>query len=115
RRATSRRDAMLSTVLALTRTSLKRISPAPIYAPAIQTHKFDQRRANQWAISDRAYADGIDRLERELSDESAPHVRPDHLCLMTIRGDKSRSAPGSVEYTSVASANALATPCERPA
>jgi len=49
------------------------------------------------AISDRAYADGIDRLERELSDESAPHVRPDHLCLMTIRGDKSRSAPGSVE------------------
>ena len=49
------------------------------------------------AISDRAYADGIARLERELSDGGAPQVRRDHLCLMTIRGDKSRAAPGSVE------------------
>ena len=40
------------------------------------------------AISDRAYEDGIGRLERELADVSAPQVRSDHLCLMTIRGDK---------------------------
>src|SRR3984893_18212847 len=32
-------------------TSLKRISPAPIYAPAIRTHKFDQCRANQCRLA----------------------------------------------------------------
>ena len=31
--------------------SLKRISPAPIYAPAIRTHKFDQCRANQCRLA----------------------------------------------------------------
>ena len=39
------------------------------------------------AISDRAYAAGIGRLEREVAD-GAPHRRPDHLCLITIRGDR---------------------------
>ena len=40
------------------------------------------------AISDRAYAAGIHRLERELADANEPRVRADHLCLITIRGDK---------------------------
>lgn len=40
------------------------------------------------AISDAAYAAGVRRLEQELADASAPRVRPDHLCLVTIRGDK---------------------------
>jgi ubiquinone/menaquinone biosynthesis C-methylase UbiE len=39
------------------------------------------------AISERAYAAGVHRLEREVKD-AGPHLRPDHLCLITIRGDK---------------------------
>jgi SAM-dependent methyltransferase len=41
------------------------------------------------AISDAAYATGMRRLERELADRNMPQSRADHLCLITIRGDKS--------------------------
>lgn len=45
------------------------------------------------AISDRAYAAGIRRLERETADERTAPVRADHLCLITIRGEReARSA-----------------------
>jgi ubiquinone/menaquinone biosynthesis C-methylase UbiE len=40
------------------------------------------------AISDRAYEDGIARLERELADARAPQVQTDHVCLLTLRADK---------------------------
>jgi hypothetical protein len=40
------------------------------------------------AISDRTYDAGLDRLLRELADENAPQVRADHLCLLTIRGER---------------------------
>jgi hypothetical protein len=40
------------------------------------------------AISDRAYEEGIARLERELVDPRAAQVRTDHLCLLTLRADK---------------------------
>ncbi|MBV8132077.1 MAG: methyltransferase domain-containing protein [Alphaproteobacteria bacterium] len=40
------------------------------------------------AISDRAYEAGVHRLEREVADRAAPKVRADHLCLITIRGNK---------------------------
>ena len=40
------------------------------------------------AISDRAYEAGINRLEREVAGVDKPQVRADHLCLITIRGDK---------------------------
>jgi SAM-dependent methyltransferase len=40
------------------------------------------------AISDRAYESGIRRLERELANGTTPPTRTDHLCLVTIRGDK---------------------------
>jgi hypothetical protein len=39
------------------------------------------------AISDAAYEAGLRRLEREVA-EAAPRVRADHLCLLTIRGDR---------------------------
>jgi ubiquinone/menaquinone biosynthesis C-methylase UbiE len=39
-------------------------------------------------ISDSAYDAGIRRLEHELTDDGAAQTRPDHLCLVTIRGDK---------------------------
>lgn len=39
-------------------------------------------------ISDAAYAAGVQRLERELADTHAPRARADHVCLVTIRGEK---------------------------
>ena len=49
-----------------------------------------QRELNSqlMAISDPAYAAGISRLEDEVNDEHCPDMRPDHLCLITIRGEK---------------------------
>jgi ubiquinone/menaquinone biosynthesis C-methylase UbiE len=46
------------------------------------------------AISDAAYETGIRRLEHELEDANGPVIRVDHLCFVTIRGDK-RSGPKS--------------------
>ncbi len=40
------------------------------------------------AIPDDAYEAGVRRLERKLADGSAPQLCADHLCLLTIRGDK---------------------------
>jgi SAM-dependent methyltransferase len=40
------------------------------------------------AISDAAYEAGLHRIERELGDPDAPRARPDHLCFVTVRGDK---------------------------
>jgi ubiquinone/menaquinone biosynthesis C-methylase UbiE len=40
------------------------------------------------AISDAAYAAGIERLEREVADPNFPATRPDHYCRVTICGDK---------------------------
>ncbi len=39
-------------------------------------------------IPDAAYEAGVHRLEHELADASAPLVRADHLCFVTIRGEK---------------------------
>jgi len=40
------------------------------------------------AITDTAYQAGLSRLTRELADQSDPLLRHDHLCLVTIRGEK---------------------------
>ena len=48
------------------------------------------------AISDAAYEAGLRRLERELEQGTAPQKRADHLCLLTIRGEK---PTGSVSST----------------
>lgn len=40
------------------------------------------------AISDAAYEAGVRRLRRELANGSAPQFCMEHLCLLTIRGDK---------------------------
>lgn len=45
------------------------------------------------AIPDAAYAAGLSRLERELAAGTGPPVRPDHLCLVTIRGEKRVGSP----------------------
>ena len=40
------------------------------------------------AISDEAYRAGIRRLEQDVADAGQSATRPDHLCLITIRGDR---------------------------
>ena len=40
------------------------------------------------AISDAAYEAGLSRLNQELADRTSPLLRQDHLCLVTIRGEK---------------------------
>jgi hypothetical protein len=44
-------------------------------------------------IPDTAYEAGVRRLEHEVDDETAPQLRADHLCLLTISGRK--PTPGS--------------------
>jgi ubiquinone/menaquinone biosynthesis C-methylase UbiE len=46
-----------------------------------------------WTIADASYAAGLLRLERELADPSAPSMRADHLCFVTIRGEKRVGIP----------------------
>ena len=46
------------------------------------------RNSQLLTLSDDAYDAGLRRLARELEDPAAPDVRPDHLCFVTIRGDK---------------------------
>jgi SAM-dependent methyltransferase len=45
------------------------------------------------AISDRAYNAGLSRLESELAVAGAPKTRADHICLMTIRGQRTAAHP----------------------
>ena len=40
------------------------------------------------AITDSVYEAGLSRLMQELADRSSPLLRQDHLCLVTIRGEK---------------------------
>jgi hypothetical protein len=40
------------------------------------------------AIPDAAYEAGICRLEREVQERNVSHMRADHLCLLTIRGER---------------------------
>jgi ubiquinone/menaquinone biosynthesis C-methylase UbiE len=49
-----------------------------------------QRELNSqlMAISDAAYEAGICRLEKEVQERNVPHLRADHLCLLTIRGER---------------------------
>ena len=46
------------------------------------------RNSQLLALSDAAYEAGLRQLKRELGDSSASRSRPDHLCFITIRGDK---------------------------
>ena len=46
------------------------------------------RNSQLLTLSDTAYEAGLRRLESELADPSAPRSRADHLCFVTVRGDK---------------------------
>jgi len=50
------------------------------------------------AITDAAYEAGLSRLNRELADRSSPLLRQDHLCLVTIRGEKRPDSARVLSY-----------------
>ena len=78
-----------------------------VAATATQQHLHFEQNLRDWlavvqrrdtcsqlmAISDAAYAAGLRRLEQELADRSVPSIRRDHLCLVTIRGEKRTRLP----------------------
>jgi hypothetical protein len=49
------------------------------------------------AIPDNAYDAGVRRLESEVADSHIPKVRLDHICLITIRGEKTAD-PGQARW-----------------
>jgi len=46
------------------------------------------RNSQLLTLSDAAYEEGLRHIERDLSDPDSSKVRPDHLCFVTITGDK---------------------------
>jgi ubiquinone/menaquinone biosynthesis C-methylase UbiE len=46
------------------------------------------RNSQLLTLPDTAYQAGLHRLERELTDTGVPRSRPDHLCFVTICGDR---------------------------
>ena len=57
-------------------------------AEFLQTARRRENNSQLMTLSDTAYAKGISRLERELAGAGPPPHYPDHLCFVTIRGDK---------------------------
>jgi hypothetical protein len=47
-----------------------------------------ERNSQLLSLSDPAYAAGLRRIERDLHDPQTPKVRADHLCFVTMRGDR---------------------------
>ncbi|HXC28668.1 MAG TPA: methyltransferase domain-containing protein [Stellaceae bacterium] len=57
-------------------------------ADFLETVRRRENNSQLMTLSDAAYADGLRRLELELAGKSPPPPYPDHLCFVTIRGDK---------------------------
>jgi ubiquinone/menaquinone biosynthesis C-methylase UbiE len=57
-------------------------------ADFLQTARRRENNSLLMALSDAAYEAGLRRIERELAGASAPPPYADHLCFLTIRGDK---------------------------
>jgi ubiquinone/menaquinone biosynthesis C-methylase UbiE len=49
-------------------------------------------------ISDAAYAAGLNRVQKELADGNASRVRADHLCFVTIRGERPMGISGESRH-----------------
>jgi SAM-dependent methyltransferase len=57
-------------------------------ADFLQTARRRENNSLLMALSDAAYEAGLRRIERELAQSNAPPPYADHLCFLTIRGDK---------------------------
>jgi hypothetical protein len=50
--------------------------------------RFRERNSQLLSLSDAAYAAGLRRIERDLDDPQRTMVRAEHLCFVTVRGDR---------------------------
>jgi ubiquinone/menaquinone biosynthesis C-methylase UbiE len=57
-------------------------------AKFLETARRRDNNSQLIALSDEAYAAGLRVIERDMDDADVPRIRPDHLCFVTIRGDK---------------------------
>ena len=57
-------------------------------ARPLSVRRFRERNSQLLSLSDAAYAAGLRRIERDLHDPQTPKVRADHLCFVTIRGER---------------------------
>ena len=47
-----------------------------------------ERNSQLLSLPDAAYRAGLRRIERDIDDPQTPKVRADHLCFITVRGDR---------------------------
>jgi ubiquinone/menaquinone biosynthesis C-methylase UbiE len=57
-------------------------------AELLSAVRFRERNSQLLSLSDAAYAAGLRRIERDLHDPQTPKERADHLCFVTMRGDR---------------------------
>jgi hypothetical protein len=57
-------------------------------AELLSAVRFRERNSQLLSLSDAAYAAGLRRIERDLDDPQTPKMRADHLCFVTVRGDR---------------------------
>jgi len=57
-------------------------------AELLSALQFRERNSQLLSLSDAAYEAGLRRIERDLDNPQRPKVRSDHLCFVTVRGDR---------------------------
>src|SRR5262249_15021178 len=57
-------------------------------AELLSAIRFRERNSQLLSLSDAAYEAGLRRLERDLDNPQTHKVRSDHLCFVTVRGDR---------------------------
>jgi ubiquinone/menaquinone biosynthesis C-methylase UbiE len=57
-------------------------------AELLSAVQFREQNSQLLSLSDAAYAAGLRRIERDLDDPQTPRTRADHLCFVTVRGDR---------------------------
>lgn len=57
-------------------------------AELLPAMRFRERNSQLLSLSDAAYAAGLQRIERDLDHPQTPKIRAEHLCFVTVRGDR---------------------------
>jgi ubiquinone/menaquinone biosynthesis C-methylase UbiE len=57
-------------------------------AELLSAMRFRERNSQLLSLSDAAYAAGLRRIERDFDDPQTPKMRVEHLCFVTVRGDR---------------------------
>jgi ubiquinone/menaquinone biosynthesis C-methylase UbiE len=57
-------------------------------AELLSAVQFRERNSQLLSLSDAAYEAGLRRIERDLDNPQRPKVRSDHLCFVTVHGDR---------------------------